>query len=73
VIKAGKQNGHQRMKCKSCGRTFQSSYTYKAHKPKVSERIEEMLHNGSGTRDTARVLKVSPNTVTSHIKKNKRG
>jgi len=28
--KAGQQSGHQRLKCKSCGRTFQLSYTYEA-------------------------------------------
>ena len=71
LIKAGKQSGHQRVKCKSCNRTFQLAYSYEANKPGVAEKIEQMVHNGSGTRDTARVLNISPNTVTNHLKKSK--
>lgn len=56
LINMGKQSGHQRMKCKACGKTFQMEYTYEAHKLGVKEKIERMAHNGNGIRDTARVL-----------------
>lgn len=71
LIKAGKQSGHQRVKCKSCNRTFQLDYTYEAHKPGVVDKIEPMAHNGSGVRDTARVLGINKNTVISHLKKSR--
>jgi transposase-like protein len=31
--------------------------------PEVKEKIAEMAMNGSGIRDTARVLRISPSTV----------
>ena len=71
LIKAGKQSGHQRLKCKDCQRTFQLDYTYEAHKAGVKEQIEILVHNGSGIRDTARVLKINKNTVIDHLKKAK--
>jgi transposase-like protein len=69
LIKMGKQSGQQRLKCKSCGKTFQIDYHYQAHKPGVKEKIERMAHNGNGIRDTARVLNINKNTVISHLKK----
>jgi transposase-like protein len=73
LIKAGKQSGQQRVKCKSCNRTFQLDYSYEASKPGVVEKIEQMAHNGSGIRDTARVLGINKNTVISHLKKSQVG
>jgi transposase-like protein len=35
----------------------------------LKEQIIEMSLNGSGIRDIARVLKISPNTVIEEIKK----
>jgi hypothetical protein len=37
--------------------------------PEVKEKIIDMAMNGSGIRDTARVLKISPSTVINEIKK----
>jgi len=37
--------------------------------PEVKKRIIDMALNGSGIRDTARVLEISPNTVMSELKK----
>jgi insertion element IS1 protein InsB len=37
--------------------------------PAVKEQIVEMAMNASGIRDTARVLKISPTTVISELKK----
>ncbi|CAK0778384.1 hypothetical protein CCP3SC1_950013 [Gammaproteobacteria bacterium] len=36
--------------------------------PEVKEQIIDMAMNGSGIRDTARVLGISPGTVISKIK-----
>ena len=70
VIKFGKRpNGHQRYRCKSCNKTFQLEYTYKACEPGTKEKIVEMAMNASGTRDTARTLKISRGTVTSTLRK----
>ena len=69
LIKSGTQNGHQRLKCKSCNRSFQMTYTYEANKPGVTEKIEPMAHNSNGVRDTARLLNISKNTVVAHLKK----
>ena len=72
LIKAGKQSGQQRVKCKSCNRTFQLDYTYEANKPGVTDKIEKMAHNGNGIRETARLLNINKNTVTAHLKKSKK-
>ncbi len=66
--------GKQRYLCKNkqCQRkTFILDYTYNACRKGVKEQAFNMIMNGSGTRDTGRVLKISPNTVTSILKKNK--
>ena len=72
VIKAGKQpNGTQRYRCKdlACKRTiFLLEYDDKGRQPTVKKQIVDMAMNGSGIRDTARVLGVSPGTVISELK-----
>ena len=73
VVFYGKNStGKQRMLCKNpaCAhKTFQLEYTYNASRPGTKEKIVEMVMNGSGTLDTGRVLKVSKDTVTSVLKK----
>jgi transposase-like protein len=64
------ENGTQRRLCVSCRKSFQLSYTYSAWKPGVKEQIIELTLNGSGVRDTGRVLKINPDTVSSDLKKN---
>ena len=72
VVKMGKQaNGTPRCKCKKCGKTFQTEYVSNGAKPEVKAMIKKMAINGSGIRDTARVLGVSCNTVISVLKKRK--
>jgi transposase-like protein len=44
-------------------------YSYAGQSPAVKEQIAEMAMNASGIRDTARVLKISPTTVISELKK----
>ena len=69
LIRAGKQSGRQRVKCKICNKTFQLEYTYEACKSGVTDKIEQMAHNGNGIRDTARLLHINKNTVMTYLKK----
>ena len=73
VIKAGKQpNGAQRYRCQNaeCTRTiFQLAYSDKGRLPETKRQIVEMALNGSGVRDTARVLGIGTGTVTNELKK----
>ena len=75
VIKAGQQpNGAQRYRCKNpeCERIiFLLAYNDKGRQPAVKEQIVEMALNGSGIRDTARVLGISPGTVINDLKNRK--
>jgi transposase-like protein len=73
VIKGGRtQAGTQRYKCQNadCSHySFQLDLTYKGRLPAVKEQIVDMALNGSGIRDTARVLKISSATVINELKK----
>ncbi|MCK5831360.1 MAG: hypothetical protein KAH20_13780 [Methylococcales bacterium] len=46
-------------------------YCYKACESGITEKIVEMAINGSGIRDTARVLKINKNTAINTLKKGK--
>ena len=73
VIKGGKTKaGQQRFKCQNtaCPHfSFQRDLLYKGRAPTIKEQIVDMTLNGSGIRDTARVLKISPTTVMNTLKK----
>jgi len=73
AIKAERQaNGAQRYRCQhpACQRTiFQLDYSIKGHLPETQRQIVALALNGSGVRDTARVLGVSPVTVIKVLKK----
>jgi transposase-like protein len=70
VVKNGTQsNGKQRLKCKKCGKTFQSEYTSNGAKSETKLMVIKMSLNGSGIRDISRVLEISPNTVIDVLKK----
>ncbi len=43
-------------------------YRYNGAKPEPHQTIIDMAMNGSGCRDTARLLKISLNTVLRHLK-----
>ena len=51
------------------GSTFILNYTYQGRLPEVKQQICDMAVNGSGIRDTARVLKISPSTVIAELNK----
>jgi transposase-like protein len=76
VIKAGKQtNGAQRYRCqnKQCTRRiFLLQYQDRGRAPEIRRQVLDMAINGSGIRDTARVLRISPTTVIATLKKNHR-
>ncbi len=73
VVLHGKSTtGKQRLLCRNaeCShKTFQLDYTYNAYNPGVKQKVIDMAMNGSGTRDTGRVLGISKDTVTSVLKK----
>lgn len=73
VVKHGQsQSGKQRYKCRNpeCKRsTFIRDYAYRGYLPAVKAQIADMAMNGSGIRDTARVLRISPTTVIEELKK----
>ena len=73
VVKYGKQpNAEQRYRCNhsACDRkTFLLQSVNKGNQPGTKEKIIEMAGNGSGIRDTARVLKIRPVVVSSVLKK----
>src|SRR5499426_4722798 len=76
VIKAGKQaNGTQRYRCQNdrCARRiFLLQYQDRGRVPEVRRQVVDMAINGSGIRDTARVLRISPTTVIAVLKKSRR-
>jgi transposase-like protein len=65
--------GEARFRCRECKSVFQLTYAYQARKPGVKEQIVDMAFNGSGVRDTARVLKVGINTVIRTLKNSRQG
>lgn len=69
VYRHGKaKSGEQRYRCRTCLHCFQDTYRYEANKPGVTDKIVDMAMNGSGVRDTSRVLGISVNTVIAHLK-----
>ena len=72
-MKHGKSTeGKQRYKCRNTDysrSTFILQYSYRGYLSEVKQQIGDMAVNGSGIRDTARVLKISPTTGTRRIKK----
>ena len=75
ISKNGKSaRGTQKYICQnmSCGRRyFILDYVNRGCLKEVKAQIVQMAVNGSGVRDTARVLKISINTVISTLKKSK--
>ena len=73
VVKLGKSSvGKQRYRCNNtdCPRvTFSLNLAHPGRTRRVKEQIVDMSLNGSGIRDIARVLQVSPSTVIQELKK----
>src|SRR5262245_20680070 len=73
VIKAGKQaTGSHRYRCQNeqCARRlFLLQYHDRGRIPEIRRQVIDLAINGSGIRDTARVLRISPTTVIAVLKK----
>ena len=73
IVKRGKtKNPKQRYLCQQQDcfvKTFILAYEYNGCLPEVKHQIIEMALNGSGIRDTARVLEISPTTVINELNK----
>ena len=73
IIKGGKTlTGKQRYRCQNADCSHSSFVLHPAYQgrlPTIKEQIVDMALNGSGIRDTARVLRISPTTVISELKK----
>jgi transposase-like protein len=73
VIKGGKTDtGKQRYRCQNavCShRSFLRDPAYKGRLPAIKQQVIDMSLNGSGIRDIARVLQISPTTVINELKK----
>jgi insertion element IS1 protein InsB len=76
VVKYGQTaDGKQRFFCQNslCTRqTFLLEYVHQGRRPDVKQQIVDMPMNGSGIRDIARVLHMSPTTVMETLKKRTR-
>ena len=76
VMRYGKtSNGKERFRCQQraeCGRTFVRRSAYPGWLPTVKQQIVEMTLNGSGIRDSVRVLHVGSNTVMRELQKSGR-
>jgi transposase-like protein len=75
VVNRGKTDrGKQRSLCQNeacSSRTLLLEYTNRGSMPAVKQQIIALTMNGSGIRDTARGLSLSPNTVIREGKKKK--
>src|SRR6266705_4506119 len=73
VVKRGKtRRGTQRYLCQNTACTPQSfllEYRYQGRLPEVKQQIIDMSRNASGVRDTARVLRISTDTVLRALRK----
>lgn len=64
--------GKQRYRCQNeaCShQTFIRDYSYRAYLPEVKQQMIDLAVNGSGIRDTGRVLRVGKDTVVRALKK----
>ncbi|MDV3002947.1 MAG: hypothetical protein N5P05_004602 (plasmid) [Chroococcopsis gigantea SAG 12.99] len=75
AIKHGKSGeGKQRYLCQNSDclrRTFVLNVAYPGRNREIKKQIVEMSFNGSGVRDTARVLKIGTSTVIKELKKSR--
>ena len=73
VTKRGTMDtGTQRYRCHNSQCDHQSFLldpAYKGRLPEIKQQVIEMSLNGSGVRDTARVLQISTATVIHELKK----
>ncbi|WP_461536019.1 IS1-like element transposase [Spongorhabdus nitratireducens] len=54
---------HSVFRFNSCKKSFQEEFVYDDNQPEVQDRIVDMAMNGSGIRDSSRVLVISQDTA----------
>ena len=64
-----KTTGKQRYRCKQCRKSQQAQYSYNAYAPNLDQNIISLTKEGVGILGTARLLRISPTTLISRIKK----
>jgi insertion element IS1 protein InsB len=73
IVKRGTtRRGTQRYLCQTTACPWQSfllEYSYQGRLPEVKQQIIDMSLNASGMRDTARVLRISTDTVLRALRK----
>jgi insertion element IS1 protein InsB len=73
IVKRGKtRRGTQRYLCHNTAcppQSFLLEYSYQGRLPEVKQQIIDMSLNASGIRDTARVLRISTDTVLRELRK----
>jgi insertion element IS1 protein InsB len=73
VIKGGKtETGKQRYRCHNpdCSHhSFLLDSAYKGRSPQIKQQVIDLSLNGSGVRNIARLLGISPTTVIKELKK----
>ena len=73
IVKRGKtRRGTQRYLCHNTAcppQSFLLEYSYQGRLPEVKQQIIDMSLNASGVRDTARVLRISTDTVLRELRK----
>lgn len=68
AVKNGRsKNGSQRYRCKKCRIQFQKLYRNRAYTCDTNNQLVILLKESCGTRSIARILKISPTTVTKRI------
>ena len=76
IMKAGfTAEKKQRYRCRftACDKShFLLDYSYREYLPGVKKKVVDMAINGSGIRETARVLNISRTTILNTLKKRKK-
>lgn len=71
VVRNGvKSSGAQNLLCRNCGKQFQNEYAYWACDKERRDLLLRTLLRGSGVRDCAEVLGISPDAVLRCILRN---
>lgn len=69
IIKYGRtKSGVQTFKCMTCGIRFQETYANNSYSI-ADDEIKTLVKEGCGIRSMSRILKISPTTVLSRIKR----
>ena len=67
IRKGFQRNGTQKFYCKECLKWQQARYSYQAYRETTDKKIVSLLKESCGTRSIARILEISPTTVTKRI------